>query len=451
VNKRDLTKGPIHKKLTGLTLPMLIGILSMVAFNLVDTYFVGQLGAKQLAALSFTFPVILVVFSIMQGLGIGATALISRSIGRNDFKKAARETTDSLVLSIIIAGLFIILGIFLVRRIFILLGASDEILPYVIDYMTIWFYALFFVIVPFVGNSAIRATGDAKTPTIIMLFAVIINAILDPLLIFGYGPVPALGIKGAAIATAISRALTMVLSLYVLIFREKLITFVTPSKSVVMGCWKAILYIGLPSGASKMINPIAAGFFTALLAKQSELAVAAFGVGTRLEFLASAILFALSASLGPFTGQNLGATRFDRIRKGLDMSNIFSLGWGLLMAIIFWLLGKSIAQIFTDNETVQEIIVDFLIYVPLSLGFQGIVQNVNAALNTLNSPIQASLLIMVQMVLFGVPLAYFGSVLLQEKGVFLAIAIMYVFGGIISFLYDRKVYKTIKGKYVATA
>ncbi len=451
MNKRDLTKGPIHKKLTGLTLPMLIGILSMVAFNLVDTYFVGQLGAKQLAALSFTFPVILVVFSVMQGLGIGATALISRSIGRNDFKKSARETTDSLVLSIIIAGLFIILGILSVRSIFILLGASDEILPYVIDYMTIWFYALFFVIVPFVGNSAIRATGDAKTPTMIMLFAVIINAILDPLLIFGYGPVPALGIKGAAIATAISRALTMVLSLYVLIFREKLITFVNPSKSVVMGCWKAILYIGLPSSASKMINPIAAGFFTALLAKQSELAVAAFGVGTRLEFLASAILFALSASLGPFTGQNLGAIRFDRIRKGLDMSNVFSLGWGLLMAIVFWLLGKPIAQIFTDNETVQEIIVDFLIYVPLSLGFQGIVQNVNAALNTLNSPIQASLLIMVQMVLFGVPLAYFGSVLLQEKGVFLAIAIMYVFGGIISFLYDRKIYKTIKGKYVATA
>lgn len=197
MSKKDLTTGSITKTLIGLTLPMMLGIISMVAFNLIDTYFVGKLGEKELAALSFTFLIIMVVFSVIQGLGIGATALIAKSIGKKDLKRAARETTDSIALTLLLTGTFIVIGLLTIDSFLSLLGADGETAAMSKEYMQIWFFALFFVSVPFVGNSAIRATGDAQTPTYILLFAVGVNAILDPILIFGYLGFPALGLKGA--------------------------------------------------------------------------------------------------------------------------------------------------------------------------------------------------------------------------------------------------------------
>lgn len=448
MNKRKpLTEGSIPRQLTELTLPMMLGILSMVAFNLVDTYFVGKLGKIQLAALSFTFPVIMVIFSIVQGLGIGATALISKSIGQDNREKAARETTDSLTLSIVIGGAFIILGLFTVTPTFKLLGASDEVLPYVTEYMTIWYVAILFVIVPFVGNSAIRATGDARTPSLIMIFAVVINAILDPLLIFGYGPFPELGLKGAAIATAISRGMTMILAFLILHFREKLIVFTLPAWNVLAGCWKAILFIGIPSGISRMVIPVVTGIITALLADYGEASVAAFGVGSRVEFLAMSILFALSASIGPFTGQNFGALRFGRIQKGMRYATLFSVAWGLLMSIVLFVFSRPIASIFTEDEEVIRQTSIYLMILPIGYGFQGVVQIVNSNLNTLNRPLEASLLILIQMFAIALPLLFIGKAFLEIKGIFIAWTLTYILGGVISYFADRKLVSKLAASY----
>lgn len=278
MDKKDLTAGSIPRKLAQLALPMMLSLISMVAFNLIDTLYVGQLGKTELAALTFTFPVISVIFSIIQGLGIGATTLISKSIGQGNRPKAARETTDSIALALLLTGIFITIGQLTIEPTFRLLGAEGRIIRLASDYMRIWYFALFFVSVPFVGNSAIRATGDALTPSFIMLFAVFTNAILDPILIFGYFGAPALGLQGAAIATAISRGLAMLLAFYVLIKREKLITFELPSRHVLAGCWQSILYIAVPSGLARLVMPISTGVITALLASYGAFAVAAFGV-----------------------------------------------------------------------------------------------------------------------------------------------------------------------------
>ena len=446
-NKKQLTEGSIPNQLASLTLPMMLGILSLVAFNLVDTYFVGKLGKTQLAALSFTFPVIMVIFSIVQGLGIGATALISKSIGQNRRDKAARETTDSLALSVGIGGFFIIIGLLTVEPTFRLLGASDKVLPYVTEYMTIWYIAILFVIVPFVGNSAIRATGDAKTPSLIMIFAVVINAILDPLLIFGYGPFPELGLKGAAIATAISRGMTMVLAFAILHFRERLIVFTIPAWNVLAGCWKAILFIGIPSGFSRMIIPIVTGIITALLAEFGEASVAAFGVGSRIEFLAMSILFALSASIGPFTGQNFGAQRFDRIISGMRYSTFFCVFWGILSAIVLYFFSEPVATIFTSDPDVIRKTSIYLMILPIGYGFQGVVQVVNSNLNTLNKPLEASLIIVIQMFVIALPLLFLGRELLEVKGIFLGWTLTYILGGILSYFADKKLVRKLAASY----
>lgn len=443
MSKTDLTTGSIPRTLTRLTLPMMLGIISMVAFNLIDTFFIGQVGEQELAALTFTFPVIMVVFSIIQGLGIGATALIAKSIGSGNSKKAARETTDSVALTLILTSVFIIIGLATIEPTFELLGADGETGAMAKEYMTIWFFALFFVSVPFVGNSAIRATGDAKTPTYIMLFAVLVNAVLDPILIFGYLGFPAMGLKGAAIATAISRALTMILSFYILIKRDKLITFDIPTWTVLSGCWKSILYIALPSGLGRLVVPIATGVITAMIAGYGEPAVAAYGVGSRLEFLANSLLFALAASIGPFVGQNLGKGRMDRVRAAVKMSSLFAVAWGLVSWGILAVSAGFIASLFNSDPEVIDTIQLFLWIVPAGFGLQGVLSIVNSNLNTLGKPIHASLIIVAQMLMLGLPAIYLGRELFGITGIFVGIALTYAMGGLLSVFVNRSVVKQL--------
>ena len=446
MNSVDLTSGSIFKHLMKMTLPMMIGIISLVAFNLVDTYYVGQLGDRELAALSFTFPVVTVIFSLVQGLGIGATAIVSRSIGKGDLTSAASETTNSLFLGVFIAGLFVIFGLSTIQFAFRTLGAEEDLIPMISEYMEVWYIAVLFVVVPFIGNSAMRATGDAKTPSMIMLFAVIVNAVLDPLFIFGIGPFPEMGIKGAALATAISRFFTLVLSLYVLSTKKKLISLNMRPFKEIWACWSKVLYIGLPTGLSRMITPISASVITALLATYGEFAVAAYGVGTRVEFLSASLLVALSTAISPFTGQNWGAERIDRIQKALHISGIFSITWGLLMAILLYFFSGSIASVFTDDASVIKTTTLFLTIVPISFGFQGIAMIVNANLNTMNRPFTASILIIVQMIVIYLPLAYMGSSIDGIRGIFIALTITYFLGGTFSFLTSLISLKRIRAK-----
>ena len=440
-NKKDLTQGSIVKKLVQLSLPMMLGIISMVAFNLIDTFYVGQLGKKELAALSFTFPVIMIIFSFIQGLGIGATALIAKSIGRKEHDKAARETTDSITLTLLITGFFVIIGLLTLKPTFSLLGADAETAILVEEYMQIWYVALFFVSAPYVGNSAIRATGDARTPALIMLFAVIINAVLDPILIFGYLGAPAMGLKGAAIATAISRALTMVLAFYVLIRREKLIIFDIPTWAVLRGCWKSILNIAVPSGLARLVVPITTGVITSIMASYGDYAVAAFGVGSRIEFLASSILFALAASIGPFVGQNFGSQKLDRVKEAVRISVRFAFFWGLFAWGILSLFARQVASIFNDNAQVLDAVQSYLWIVPAGYGLQGVLGIINSHLNTVNKPLPASLIIVVQMLVIGIPIIFLGNRLAGIEGVFIALAITYIAGGLMSLLVNKQMMK----------
>ncbi|MEL6534293.1 MAG: MATE family efflux transporter [Bacteroidota bacterium] len=437
--RRDLTVGPIGTILYKLTAPMVLGILSMVLFNIIDTYFVSQLGENELTALGFTFPPIMLLFSLIQGVGVGATALISKSISTGNLNKAARETTDALFLGLLLAIGFSAIGFVFMEPLFQVLGASDAVLPLIVDYMTIWLFTICFVVVPFVGNSAIRAAGDSRTPALIMLFAVAINAILDPLLIWGYGPFPEMGIRGAATATAISRASTLVLSLWVLYKRENLLTFSIPSWATLKGCWGAIMRIGLPAGAARMIVPISNNIITGILARIGGAAVAGYAVGTRVEALGGTILFALAATMGPFAGQNYGKRYFDRILAATNKSNMFAIAWGIFMAGVLFIFGDEVALAFSDGPEIAEVAILYLTIVPITLGFQGTVSIVNTTLNTLNRPGLASLIIVVQMFVFYLPLAFLGARTSGTEGVFVAIAFSYFLGGIISMLVNKRV------------
>ena len=180
--KPELTEGQVPIQLLRLTLPMIWGVLSVLAFSLADTYFVAQLGTKELAAMSFTFPVVTILGSIAMGLGTGASSVIARVIGRGEHQQVQRLTTDSLLLSLLIVSILASLGLITINPLFATLGAELELLPLIRDYMNIWYLGMVFLVVPMVGNSVIRASGNTVLPSLIMTLAAGVNILVDPLL-----------------------------------------------------------------------------------------------------------------------------------------------------------------------------------------------------------------------------------------------------------------------------
>ncbi|MEC4805061.1 MAG: MATE family efflux transporter [Jaaginema sp. PMC 1079.18] len=436
--RNSLTEGSVSQQLIHLTIPMIWGVFAVIAFNLVDTFFVGQLGTKPLAAMSFTFPVVSALGSVALGLGVGASSVIARAIGEGDRDRVQRLTTDSLGLSVVIVGVFVVLGLLTINPLFKILGAEDETLVLVKQYMYIWYPAMIFLVIPMVGNSAIRAAGNTKIPSLIMTVAAAINIILDPILIFGWGSIPELGLKGAAIATAISRATTLVASLWFLHFREKMLCFRLPSLAVLMASWRSILFIGLPAAGTNLVTPISIGIITSLLAVYGAETVAGFGIASRVESFALIVILALSATIGPFVGQNWGAGKIERIHRALNLSFLFSLAWGAFLAIILAFFSQAIASLFDSNPGVVRIAVLYLVLVPFSYTAWGIVIVATAAFNALGKPLPAVIMTLTRMLILYVPIAYLGSIWFGVMGIFAAAAIANVLVGVGAYGWVKK-------------
>jgi putative MATE family efflux protein len=442
--KAVLIEGPVGGTLLRLTAPMVAGIVGMVAFNLTDAFFVGRLGTTDLAALSFTFPIVLVLQRFTLGLGIGASSLISRAVGRGDSHEVRRLTTDSLSLALLIVVVFVAAGFPLMGHVFRALGAEGEILSLVTTYMSIWFAGLLFVFFPMVSNNAIRANGDTKTPAIIMLTAVFVNIVLDYILIFGIGPFPRLGLAGAALATVIARMTSFSLSFYIVHFRMRMLTFERTPFREVLASWGQILYIGLPAAATRVIAPIGIGVVTAFIARIGAKEVAGFGVASKVEFFATAVVFALSSVLNPFAGQNWGAAKGGRVRRAIALSNRFSFFWGIGMFTGLSVFARPVASMFTRDPDVAASIVLYLRIVAAGYCMFGVFVISSLVLNVLHRPIHAALLAAGQAFVLTVPLAWTGMRIGGLAGMFVGIAISYALAGLASWLVVSRVLSTLE-------
>ena len=433
-----MLNGDIATTIKSMTIPMIVGMIMLMTFSIVDTFFVSMLGTEQLAAISFTFPVTFTVISLNIGLGIGTSAIIAKYIGSGDSKLAKTIATGALMLSALLVGILAIIGVFSIEFIFSLMGAGEALMPFIKAYMVPWYLAGIFLAIPMVGNSVLRAFGDTKTPSIIMAAGGGINAILDPILIFGWGPFPALGIQGAAIATAIAWAVCVVCILYLLAVKRQLIESRLLSMSEFIVASKGVLKIGLPAAGANMLTPIAGGVMTAVVATYGAEAVAAWGVGNRLESIASIIVLALSMSLPPFISQNYGANKLDRIKTAFDMAAKFVILWQLMVFVVLATLSGYIAQIFADEASVQRDIILFLCIIPLGYGLQGIIILVNSSFNAMHKPMSALLLSILRLFAFYVPIASLGSYLNGLQGLFWGCVIANVVTSVLAYTWFNR-------------
>ena len=441
---RNLTEGHTGRHLVGLTWPMLMGLMGMVVFHLADTYFIGRLGVQQLAAIGFSFPVIMLVNSLAHGVGIGTSSLVSRNIVGVDRRFVRMMSSRAILLGLIIVLVFVAVGLLTIRPLFTVLGAEEELLGYIYDYMSIWYFGVVFVVVPMIGNNIIRATGDTFTPGMIMMLAALINFILDPLFIFGIGPFPAMGIKGAALATVISRSTNLVLVLIILIRRERLLTIYIGRFRDVLKTWVDVLHIAGPASLALLITPLSIGLITRIISGFGKEAVAAFGVASRIETFALMVISALGSVLIIFMGQNISQLKFSRIRQAVRYSGIFSLGWGAVISIVFFFFAEPVSALFSENELVKDTTSLYLKIVGMSYGFQGLVMISISSFNGLNKPLPAAVFSVVRMMGLYVPFAWIGSSIWGLQGVFWACFSANVISGIITYLFLIRTVRRLK-------
>jgi putative MATE family efflux protein len=422
---------------------MVLGVAAIVLFNVVDTFFVGQLGALELAAMSFTFPVVLVVMSISMGLSVATTSVVSRTIGRGDAAGVIRLTTHALILANSVVILFCVLGILTIDPLFRALGATEDILPLIKQYMIPWYLGVGFLVIPMVGNGSIRATGDTKTPSFIMIFAGVVNVILDPILIFGLGPIPRMELQGAAVATVISRSLTFLAALWILHKRERLIEWSLPKMNQMWDSWRQVLYIGAPAAGARMLIPLSTGVLTRMVASYGPQAVAAYGVGQRLESLVLIGVGAFGAAMTPFIGQNFGARQCGRVKEAFVFGVKIALVLGIGMMIILALAAQPLAALFNDDPVVIAAAIQFLWIIPISYGLYGIATLAIEAFNALNRPLHAVVLISIRLFALAVPLAWVGSLWLGVPGIFAGISAANILIGALAYLFTMRFLKRL--------
>jgi putative MATE family efflux protein len=417
---------------------MVLGMLGLIIFNLVDTYFVSKLGTNQLAALSFTFPVVLVVGSIALGIGQGTASVVARAAGSGDRKKLVRYATDSLTLGTLVVLLFVIVGLMTIDPLFYALGAKDPVMPYIRDYMKIWYLGMVFVVIPMVGNNSLRALGDTKIPSMVMVVAAVANSVLDPIMIFGFGPFPAMGVRGAALATVISRCITFVVALYLLIKRERIVSLAPVAFKEILSAWKEILYIGVPNAFTKMVQPLGIGIITKLLASIGLYAVAAYGVASKVERFALIFIMSLAVVITPFVGQNYGARKFERVKKGIRIAYKLSILSSLPVYAVLFISAPFIAKIYSQDPAVVSAFVFYIRTVPLFYGLYGIIQISIAVFNAINRPFQGALVSMIQMFVIYVPIAYLVRDVLGYQGIFLALCLSYTVAAFLGYKWSNK-------------
>jgi len=429
----DLLKDPVPSLLYRLTGPMVFGLAAIILFNVVDAYYIALLGTEQLAALSYTFPATFSFISLNIGFGTATSALVANALGRGDKQGARKIVTYGLMLAAIVVFCFSMLGILTIEPFFGLIGAEGKVLDYIKVYMQVWYSGIVFLTIPMVVNAAIRGAGNTKIPSIIMSVAALLNGVLDPLLIFGLGPFPEMGMQGAAISSLISWLGSMFAAIYVLNFHEQLLLKAGFHWQHLKKTWKQLSEIAVPAIASNLLTPISLGILTALVTRYGEEAVASTGVGTRLESVLIIVSISMSSAMPGIIGQNFGAGLKHRVVETMMSAFKFVMIWQMVVAMCLWITAPTIANLFSDNDKVIDLVIFYLRVVPFSYGFLALTFVSTSTFNAMKKPRQAMQINVIRLLIFYVPLSFVGAWLGGIKGIYVGAAVGNVCAGLVAF------------------
>ena len=345
----DLTVGKITKLIRTIAIPAVVGTFFQTLYNIVDVKFAGMISPYALTGLSKVFPVYFVIIALSAGLSIGATALVSNYLGKKDFNKASLIFSQSIVVAIMGSIFVAVFGIYIAPFILKFLNTDANTFAYAIDYINVIFIGSIIFFLLTVSNVALTARGDTKSYRNVLIFGFFLNIVLNPLFIYGLGPVPAMGVSGIAIATLCAEFIALI---YILskVLKTEIKDFVSldcffPKKNMII----EILKQAMPTS----ISMVSVGFGIFILfyfvSLYSDVAAGGYGAGVRFEQLFLLPIIGLNTSTLALVGQNYGALKFERIKEIYDKTIVIGITAMIIGGTIIYLLSGIVMGFFTDD------------------------------------------------------------------------------------------------------
>jgi len=424
-----------------MTWPMLIGLLAIMSCQLVDSAFIGQLGAKPLAALGFTIPMYQLIIGIQVGLGIATTTVISIALGTQDYR-FAREL-GSLVIA---SGFILILVLCLLiwgnqKTIIIALGANEALFPLIQEYWLPWLLGSWLGAMLYFGYSIFRAHGETFLPGMMMVLTSVLNIILDPIFIFTLD----MGMAGAAWATICAFG-TGCIIIYSFILRKHLIILPQHTTIIITGL-KRLFSFMTPAMMSQFIPPLSAMVATAIIAGYGDFVVAAWGLGSRLEFFSIIIVLSLTMAMPPIIGKLRGSHDFEKIHQIVKIAVCFVIVWQLIVAVILMSVSMPLSNLLTSDSAVANTLNEYLWIVPLSYGALGVCMIMVSVCSAMGMPNLALVISALRLLGCYLPLLWIGSELAELNGLFIGAMIGNFVAGYMSWQVYKIYYKKLISKH----
>jgi putative MATE family efflux protein len=366
-DRTHITEGPITRTIFKLAVPVVMGMLMEVALSTTDYFWVGKLGAFAQDAVTTSMVVIWTIFAAMAVVSVGITAIVSRFVGAGDIEKVTHYIRQGMIMAAGMGLGFSVVGFLATPSLLSFMDTSPKTMTMAAPYLRVFFASAVFFFLTETAYSVFRASGDTATPTKVGIGIVLLNMALDPLLIFGWGPIPALGVMGASVATGISIGLGMLVILTKLV-RGRLgydVGRLLSERPCLKSMWK-IARIGLPSSSQTFAFVVVYWFLIKIVHTFGENAAAAMGIGNRMESFSYMTCFGFSVAASTMVGQNIGAGNPDRAARCAWGSVASAIGITLVMTVLFIAVPEWIASIFTNDPKVLAIAVDYLIILGIS-------------------------------------------------------------------------------------
>jgi putative MATE family efflux protein len=425
-SEQDFTEGNINKAIFLLAIPMIVEMSMESIFAVVDIFFVSRLNnSNAVAAIGYTESVLSILYSLAMGLGMGATAIVARRVGEHDKEGASTAAVQAIYLGLGVSVTISLTGILFYKDILQLMGASQEVIISSGSYAFWMFAGNYTVTFLFLINAIFRGAGNAAIAMKALLLANGLNMLLDPIFIFGWGPIPAMGVEGAAIATNTGRGIGVLFQLYYLLNGLSIIKIRWNNLGIKSAIILNVIKVSGGSILQFIIGSASWIFLMRLMSTFGDNAVAGYTIAIRIFIFTLLPSWGLANAGATLVGQNLGAKHPERAETSVWRAAYFNAFFMAFVMILFLTTAPTIIGIFTQQSEVMFYGVQALRYVSLGYIFYGYGMVVAQGLNGAGDTYTPTILNVVGFWVFQIPFAYWVAIHLGwgAKGVFIAIAL----------------------------
>lgn len=389
-----------------LSIPSIASMMIQALYNVVDSIWVAKISGDALAAISLAFPIQMILIAIAVGTGIGASSLISRLLGSGQEKRASMAAEHVLLISVVYGIVMALGGLFLSKNLIKLFTDNQVLIELSSSYIRIILIGSIAMFIPMIANNILRGEGNTFIPMISMLIGSIINIILDPFLIFGYGFFPELGIEGAAIATVLARIISGIFIVSILLFGRNQIDINLKRFKLDFSIVKDIYVVGLPAMIMQILASVMIGGLNKILSGYGPNAISALGIYFRLQSFVFMPVFGLNQGYMPLLGYNYGHNNPDRMKKTIKLGFIIAFCFTALGFIVFQLFPVGLIKMFRSNTELVEIGTDALKTISLAFPIIGPAIMGSTTFQAMGKGVPSLLLSFLRQIILLVPLAY---------------------------------------------